>query len=239
MSLHQSQQQSHRTKVYCKKNAFSHFLSLPLLLSFFITILISPKTHAQVACILPTDGGTYIAGDPITLNWELLAMPVASPTQQISVNAVLVCNADLSVFGNSSMPTLTGPYSWTIPDVGVATTYGGREGRCLQNAFHVEYIAEILRDGIPEVSWEPGLCGTITISPAPNNTLPTYAPQPTSGGFAPIYLHESGGLSSTEGMIIAVVSLHVCFDTITLLLLLLLKVRKYTHMRIHLFLLML
>lgn len=141
-------------------------------------------------------------------------MPVV--TDIASINGTLYCNSGAKI-ADVSIPNLTGPYNWTVPGVGNATTVGGTQGLCAMNAFHVEYSGEAwgFLHAIKS-PWGPVRCGTITIMPADNGTVTTTtttmsmtmtttsssptATSPSSDG------STSGGLSTVVIVVIAVVS---------------------------------
>ncbi|KAG0041737.1 hypothetical protein BGZ83_001373, partial [Gryganskiella cystojenkinii] len=89
-----------------------------------------------------------------------------------AINFTLYCNAGPTI-AQVTPSTLAGPYNWTVPSVGNATTVGGTIGVCADNAFHIEYsgMAKQLLGVI--MPWGPVRCGGITILPAPNGTFTT------------------------------------------------------------------
>ncbi|KAF9987924.1 hypothetical protein BGZ75_010263 [Mortierella antarctica] len=165
---------------------------------------------ASITCALPA-GGAYKAGDPITLDWGSDGTsPVVTDIK--SINGTLFCNAGKKI-ADVSIPNLTGPFTWSVPSVGNATTVGGTTGECAQNAFHMEYSGEAAGFlDIVNIPWGPVRCGTITISPAPNGTLTTTTIAMTSTATStptatyPVYDSDKGGISTTVVVIIAVVA---------------------------------
>ncbi|KFH62899.1 hypothetical protein MVEG_11423 [Podila verticillata NRRL 6337] len=184
------------------------FFTLALALSTLSTV------SASITCALPA-GGTYKAGDSIILDWGSDGtMPVV--TDISSINGTLYCNSGAKI-ADVSIPNLTGPYNWTVPGVGNATTVGGTQGVCAMNAFHIEYSGEAwgFLHAI-QSPWGPVRCGTITIMPAGNGTVTTTTTtmsmtttttsssptetSPSSDG------STSGGLSTVVIVVIAVVA---------------------------------
>ncbi|KAF9280474.1 hypothetical protein BGZ68_007207 [Mortierella alpina] len=167
---------------------------------------------ASITCALPA-GGAYKAGDPIILDWGSDgASPVVTDIK--SINGTLFCNTGKKI-ADVSIPNLTGPFSWTVPSVGNATTVGGTTGECAQNAFHMEYLGEAAGFlNLVNIPWGPVRCGTITISPAPNGTLTTTTTAMPSTSTAtstptstdPDQRSDKGGISTTVVVIIAVVA---------------------------------
>ncbi|KAG0358771.1 hypothetical protein BC939DRAFT_441758 [Gamsiella multidivaricata] len=181
-------------------------ISLVLLLSVLSTV------SASITCALPA-GGTYKAGDSVILDWGSDGTsPVVSDIS--SINGTLYCNANSAKIADVSIPNVIGPYNWTIPSVGNATTIGGDVGTCAQNAFHIEYSGEAQGFlGIVKIPWGPVRCGTITLMPAPNGTITTTtttmsSTTTTSTPTATESLGKSdgGGISMTVIVIIAVVA---------------------------------
>ncbi|KAF9361430.1 hypothetical protein BGX34_007140 [Mortierella sp. NVP85] len=178
-----------------------------------MTLSVLSQVSASITCALPA-GGTYKAGDSIILDWGSDGtQPVVS--EITSINGTLYCNANNLKIADVSIPNLTGPFNWTVPDVGNATTIGGTVGTCAQNAFHIEYSGEASGFlGITKIPWGPVRCGTITISPAPNGTLTTTTTAMSSTSrtsAAPTATEtsadsEGGGLSTTVVAIVAVVA---------------------------------
>ncbi|KAG0084722.1 hypothetical protein BGZ93_001082 [Podila epicladia] len=147
--------------------------SRPALLSLLALALclssVATTAEASITCALPA-GGTYKAGDSIILDWGSDGtMPVV--TDIASINGTLFCNSG-SKIADVSIPNLTGPFNWTVPGVGNATTVGGNQGVCPMNAFHIEYSGEAwgFLHAIKS-AWGPVRCGTITITPAENGTV--------------------------------------------------------------------
>lgn len=142
-------------------------------------------------------------------------MPVV--TDIASINGTLYCNSGAKI-ADVSIPNLTGPFNWTVPGVGNATTVGGNQGVCPMNAFHVEYSGEAwgFLHAIKS-AWGPVRCGTITIAPADNGTLTTTTTTMsststrTSTGTPTVtdpseQDSKSGGISTVVIVVIAVVS---------------------------------
>ncbi|KAF9115612.1 hypothetical protein BGX27_007191 [Mortierella sp. AM989] len=177
-------------------------------LSFLSTI------SASITCALPA-GASYEAGDSVILDWGSDGTsPVVSDIT--SINGTLYCNGNNAKIADVSIPNLTGPYNWTVPSVGNATTVGGTVGTCPQNAFHIEYAGEAAGFlGIVKIPWGPVRCGTITINPEPNGTITTTtttmsstttSSSSTSAPTTPIDNSNESGLSMTAIVIIAVVA---------------------------------
>ncbi|KAG0016249.1 hypothetical protein BGZ81_011319 [Podila clonocystis] len=184
------------------------------LLAFLILALSTFSTAgASITCALPA-GGTYKAGDSIILDWGSDGtMPVV--TDIASISGTLYCNSG-SKIADVSIPNLTGPFNWTVPGVGNATTIGGNQGVCLMNAFHIEYSGEAwgFLHAIKS-PWGPVRCGTITIAPADNGTLTTTTTTMTSTSTTttsatPTETSSSedkdGGISTVVIVVIAVVA---------------------------------
>ncbi|KAG0325675.1 cell separation during budding [Dissophora globulifera] len=127
---------------------------------------------ASITCALPA-GGTYKAGDSIILDWGSDGTaPVVTDIR--AINGTLYCNGNNAQIASVTIPNFTGPYNWTVPGVGNATSIGGSIGSCPLNAFHIEYMGSAAGFlGISLIPWGPIRCGTITILPAPNGTLTT------------------------------------------------------------------
>ncbi|KAF9393412.1 hypothetical protein BGX21_010776 [Mortierella sp. AD011] len=191
-----------------------------MVLAFFIVFLsLLSGVSASITCALPA-GSTYKAGDPIILDWGSDGTsPVVSDIT--SINATLYCNSNNVQIAYVSIPNLTGPYNWTVPSVGNATTVGGTVGTCPLNAFHIEYAGEASGFlSIVKIPWGPARCGTITITPAPNGTVTTTTTttttttssttsSTTSATVSPTQSADDSsgsGLSMTAAVIIAVVA---------------------------------
>lgn len=141
-------------------------------------------------------------------------MPVV--TDIASINGTLFCNSGTKI-ADVSIPNLTGPFNWTVPGVGNATTVGGNQGVCPMNAFHIEYSGEAwgFLHAIKS-PWGPVRCGTITIAPAENGTVTTTtttmkstSTSTTTGtptGTNPAEGDKDGGISTVVIVVIAVVS---------------------------------
>ncbi|KAF9958101.1 hypothetical protein BGZ72_000906 [Mortierella alpina] len=167
---------------------------------------------ASITCALPA-GGAYKAGDPITLDWGSDGTsPVVTDIR--SINGTLLCNTGKKI-ADVSIPNLTGPFTWSVPSVGNATTVGGTIGECAQNAFHMEYSGEAAGFlDLVKIPWGPVRCGTITIAPAPNGTLTTTTTAMSSTSTAsstptttdPATGSDKGGISTTVIVVIAVVA---------------------------------
>ncbi|KAF9576136.1 hypothetical protein EC968_010259 [Mortierella alpina] len=167
---------------------------------------------ASITCALPA-GGSYKAGDPIVLDWGSDGTsPVVTDIR--SINGTLYCNVGNRI-ADVSIPNLTGPFTWSVPSVGNATTVGGTTGVCPQNAFHIEYSGEAAGFlDLTRIPWGPVRCGTITIAPAPNGTLTTTTTAMSSTSTAtstptttdPASSSDKGGISTTVVVIIAVVA---------------------------------
>ncbi|KAF8953734.1 hypothetical protein BGZ52_004567 [Haplosporangium bisporale] len=142
------------------------------LLALFLAI---SSVHANINCALPA-GGIYSAGDPMVLNW---GDDGAKPTVAniISMTGALYCNTGNKI-ADIPITKFTGPANYTVPSVGNATLAGGNAGLCAGNAFHIEYSGQYM-GGILDLfktAWGPATCGTMTINPSPNNTMPTTTP---------------------------------------------------------------
>ncbi|KAI1317048.1 hypothetical protein EDD11_009114 [Mortierella claussenii] len=174
------------------------------------------KVSASITCALPA-GSSYKAGDAIILDWGSDGtMPVVQDIT--AINGTLYCNGNNARIADVPIPNLTGPYNWTVPSVGNATTAGGLVGVCPQNAFHMEYSGEAAGFlSIGRIPWGPVRCGTITILPAPNGTVittttTTMASTSTTSTTSPTVTstdtpsNSGGGLSTTVVVIIAVVA---------------------------------
>ncbi|KAF8940210.1 hypothetical protein BGZ58_007336 [Dissophora ornata] len=136
------------------------------------TLSVLSTVSASITCALPA-GGSYKAGDSIILDWGSDGTsPVVSDIT--SINGTLYCNGNSVKISDVSIPNLSGPYNWTVPGVGNATTVGGTVGTCPQNAFHIEYSGQAAGFlSIVMIPWGPVRCGTVTILPASNGTLTT------------------------------------------------------------------
>ncbi|KAF8978383.1 hypothetical protein BGZ46_006523 [Entomortierella lignicola] len=187
---------------YNQQNGFTRLALLLACLSLLFVVT------ANIQCALPA-GSTYKAGDPIILDW---GSDGTSPTVSdiTSINATLYCNNNVKI-ANVTIPNLTGPYNWTVPSVGNATTVGGTVGVCPSNAFHIEYSGQAAGFlNIVSIPWGPVQCGTITILPAPNGTVTTTTTTTTATASATVSPTQStdssngGGLSITIVVIIAV-----------------------------------
>ncbi|KAF9346590.1 hypothetical protein BGX26_001884 [Mortierella sp. AD094] len=191
-----------------------------MVLAFFLVSLsFLSAVSASITCALPA-GSTYKAGDPIILDWGSDGTsPVVSDIT--SINATLYCNGNNVQIANVPIPNLAGPYNWTVPSVGNATTVGGTVGTCPMNAFHIEYSGEASGFlSIVKIPWGPARCGTITINPAPNGTITTTTTttttttssttsSSTSATVSPTQPADNSngsGLSMTVTVIIAVVA---------------------------------
>ncbi|GJJ75349.1 hypothetical protein EMPS_07707 [Entomortierella parvispora] len=183
-------------------------LALAALVAF---ACLATTVSAAITCALPA-GGTYSAGQPMILDWGSDGT-TPTVTELITINATLYCNSGAKIAA-VQIPNLSGPYNWTVPSVGNATTVGGTTGICVSNTFYIEYQG--LAYGflnIQQLPWGPTRCGTVTILPAPNGTLTTTtttmsatvtttaSPSPTASSS-----DSSGGLSTTVIVIIAVVA---------------------------------
>ncbi|KAG0088339.1 hypothetical protein BGZ93_008484 [Podila epicladia] len=138
---------------------------------FALTLTTISSVHANINCALP-QGGTYNAGDPMTLDWgDDGSKPKV--TDIISMKSALYCNTGNKI-ADIPIAQFVGPSNVTVPFVGNATTAGGTQGACAGNAFHVEYSGEYMGGflDLVKTSWGPVRCGTVTITPSPNNTLP-------------------------------------------------------------------
>ncbi|KAF9916426.1 hypothetical protein BX616_003777 [Lobosporangium transversale] len=146
-------------------------VSILTLLFLFVSSILS-TVHASITCALPA-GSSYKAGDYIILDWGSDGTKPAV-SDITAINGTLYCNGNNLKIAEVSIPNLIGPYNWTVPSVGNATTVGGEMGTCPQNAFHMEYSGEAYGVlSIVKLPWGPVRCGTITILPAPNGTLTT------------------------------------------------------------------
>ncbi|KAG0025566.1 hypothetical protein BGZ81_007079 [Podila clonocystis] len=145
---------------------------LTLLAAFFAFALTTiSSVHAGITCVQP-QGGTYKAGDSMPLDWgDDGAKPKV--TDIISMKSTLMCNEG-KLIADIPITRFVGPSNVTVPFVGNATTAGGTVGPCGANAFHVEYSGEYMGGifDLVKTSWGPVRCGTVTINPSPNNTLP-------------------------------------------------------------------
>ncbi|KAF9437170.1 hypothetical protein BGZ76_001780 [Entomortierella beljakovae] len=136
--------------------------------------------QAAIQCKSPQTG-TFNAGDTLTLDW---ASDGKSPTVADinSMSATLNCDNGKEI-ANMTITSWTAANNWVIPSVGNATTAGGTAGVCPSNSFHVEYSG-VATDRVLLIPIQKSFkvsCNSITIMPAPNNTvIPTTAPATTT-----------------------------------------------------------
>ncbi|KAF9315539.1 hypothetical protein BG003_002942 [Podila horticola] len=174
---------------------------LAVLAAIFTLALTSiSSVYANINCALP-QGGTYNAGDSMPLDWgDDGAKPKV--TDIISMKSALYCNAGNKI-ADIPIAQFVGPSNVTVPSVGNATVAGGTAGLCAGNAFHVEYSGEYMGGflDLVKTSWGPVRCGTVTINPSPNNTLPittTISTTPTATSTTKKSTTTSSSSSSTN-----------------------------------------
>ncbi|KAF9087988.1 hypothetical protein BGX29_000503 [Mortierella sp. GBA35] len=124
--------------------------------------------QADITCAGPLSG-VFAAGDPISLSVSSDGKdPVVGHIN--SLKATLYCNAGNEI-GSTSITDWTVPFPWTVPSVGNATVPGGTTGPCASNTFHISYSG-VVQEFLIKRDFGPVACPDITITPAPNNTLP-------------------------------------------------------------------
>ncbi|KAF9418106.1 hypothetical protein BGZ94_009784 [Podila epigama] len=199
------------------KHTSNHWRHTPLACLLLLASILASLSSvtASITCALPA-GSSYKAGDSIILDWGSDGtMPVV--TDIASINGTLFCNTGNVKIADVSIPNLTGPFSWTVPSVGNATTVGGTVGVCPMNAFHMEYSGEAWGFlHLVKSPWGPVRCGTITIIPAENGTVVTTTTMaPTSTTITTTLTptstsdpneNKSSGISTVVIVVIAVVA---------------------------------
>ncbi|KAF9978421.1 hypothetical protein BGZ73_002317 [Actinomortierella ambigua] len=193
---------------------------------FFIALI--PIVSANIYCATP-QGGIYNIGDSMIFSWGS-DDKVPGVSQVAKITATLWCTADKveGKIATAKIATIglpkVGPFTWPVPFVGNATTAGGNQGPCRNNAFQVDYDGE-WKGGVFGVSggaFGPVTCAGVTIMPAPNISFPitttferstsTTTTKTTSSTATPTVITPVGpvsGVSTSVVIIIVVVAIVI------------------------------
>ncbi|KAF9157609.1 hypothetical protein DFQ26_008547 [Actinomortierella ambigua] len=133
-------------------------------------IALSPIVSANINCASP-QSLTYQMSDNMTFSWGDDGT-IPSIVNLKNIGATLWCSADSKKIADIVLPNIP-PLVWPVPFIGNATTAGGNQGPCANNAFHVEYRGEFWDIFLTHPSpFGPVRCAPITIMPAPNTSFP-------------------------------------------------------------------
>ncbi|KAG0231720.1 hypothetical protein BGW42_008672 [Actinomortierella wolfii] len=183
----------------------------------FITLI--PSVSASIFCSQP-QANTYNIDQKMIFDWgDDGNIPTRKEIETIT--ATLFCDSGSKITEFILKPQ--GPNEGVVPFVGNATTAGGTQGPCLNNAFHVEYMGTAKQTFLFDklINFGPIRCGSITILPAANNSFPittvittsttTTKSQTSSATTAPTtpVSPSTGGVSTSVVIIIVVVAIVI------------------------------